>query len=162
LLSGQYHWLAVEHDRKWYERLAALNQNPHVEIRLIEPNHMPFTGPNNDGAYADLRDYVDQPAREGPYDLVIVDGRARLACLAKAKEILAENGVVLLHDAHRHHYAEGMRGWPYQALFTDYRRNGGGIWLGSRDRPIETVLDVPLHQQRWRKVKNRVVELLRI
>jgi predicted O-methyltransferase YrrM len=42
---------------------------------------------------------ADEPA--GPWDLVVVDGRARGACLTKALEVIAPDGVVLVDNVER-------------------------------------------------------------
>jgi hypothetical protein len=48
---------------------------------------------------------VDAPLAGGPYDVVIVDGVARLSCLEVAPRCLASGGVVVLDDAERPAYA---------------------------------------------------------
>lgn len=43
------------------------------------------------------------------FDLIFVDGRKRVTCMKTAKDILASDGVVLLHDCEREEYAEGIK-----------------------------------------------------
>lgn len=52
--------------------------------------------------------YVNPPV-EGKFDLIFIDGRNRLLCLKKSKELLSENGVVILHDSERPQYKEGIQ-----------------------------------------------------
>jgi len=52
--------------------------------------------------------YTD-PAVKGKFDLIFVDGRERVRCLQTAFKRLKPNGIVLLHDANRTYYEEGIR-----------------------------------------------------
>ncbi len=58
-----------------------------------------------------LTDYVDWPLDKGcKWDVVIVDGRKRARCIAVAKQVLADGGVILLHDAQRDYYHDACEG----------------------------------------------------
>lgn len=63
----------------------------------------------NDGTYNRFHEYVDAPKRE-KYDLIFIDGRARVSCLKKI--ILDENlnsaGAIFQHDAFLENYWEGF------------------------------------------------------
>ncbi len=58
------------------------------------------------------RDYADYVAAldavPGELDLVVVDGRARVACLEAAARRLAPGGIVLFDDSQRPRYAAGL------------------------------------------------------
>lgn len=47
------------------------------------------------------------------FSLVFVDGGDRVAELKFAYHLIAENGAVFLHDAHREDYEEGIRCYPF-------------------------------------------------
>ncbi|AIM39210.1 class I SAM-dependent methyltransferase [Sphingobacterium sp. SG20118] len=81
--------IAVEHDTNWFERIK--NQMPeNVEMRNISLEH---------------DDYVNAILQEDQrYDMVIVDGRKRVACCKNAIERLNEGGVLVLDDSERTHY----------------------------------------------------------
>ena len=49
----------------------------------------------------------------GPYDLIFVDGGNRPRELKYCVDLLAPDGVVFLHDAHREEYADGIRAYPF-------------------------------------------------
>ncbi|RLE64356.1 MAG: hypothetical protein DRJ47_07875 [Thermoprotei archaeon] len=55
-------------------------------------------------------------------------------------------GVVVLHDANRKHYLDPCKLYRYQVLFTDHRKDAGGLWLGSKNLKISTLLDVKKHK----------------
>ena len=95
-------------------------------------------------------------------DLIIIDGFARNACLSVAKDYLNRGGFVILHDANRNRYFEKQMSeqFKYSFLITDYRRSAGGIWIGSNDQPIETVLDTQKHSQKWQRINNKFSKIL--
>ncbi len=56
--------------------------------------------------YADYRAAITRAG--GTYDLICIDGRARMACLEAALPHLAPGGLILVDDAQRPRYREGM------------------------------------------------------
>ena len=89
--------LSIEHQQAFAEKA----RKDHPYARVI---------------HAPLRDYGanDYPVwpllhGEGPFDLIFVDGRRRAECLLTALEVLAPDGIVILHDAFRPHYAPAIR-----------------------------------------------------
>ena len=115
-------WHGIEHDRAWVENVSAA-----VSPRVVV-HHVPV----------DSDDYPLHPKRLGVTpDLIIVDGRRRNACLEVAREIIAADGVVLLHDSCRRRYETGMSRFPRRCVMTpgaaetrrvDRLRTGGLYW----------------------------------
>lgn len=114
--------ITVEHSKEWYEVLIAamfyrdLSQK---SIYLIEPEN------GFDSDYASVlpeyesvnfRRYVDSISEcdDGVFDLVLVDGRSRRACLEVAQSKVKPGGVLMLDDAHRvlYQYAMSKIDWP--------------------------------------------------
>ena len=62
----------------------------------------------------DKSQYATGPVDNGPFDVVLVDGIEREACLAVADQVLTANGVVLIDDSHRSAYADEIQ--RYQDL----------------------------------------------
>ncbi len=86
-------WLAVEHDSKWAERVIA---NVIAGVRVV---NIKTDGPQG------WKPYIEPEAAKGKkFDVVIVDGRMRRRCMAMAAGLLAEGGIVILHDAERPYY----------------------------------------------------------
>ena len=101
---------SVEHDAGFAEFLAPLlTAYPNTTLRLVPaaPSQRPAVGSRRRGhAGLDFSDYVTAiDAVEGEFDLVVVDGRARVACVRAALPRLAPDGVVLLDNADRDEYA---------------------------------------------------------
>lgn len=101
---------SVEHDPGFAEFLATLLPPVDgVDLRLVPavPSPEPRTPSNRRGhAGRDFTDYVATIEQtEGVFDLVVVDGRARVACVRAALPRLSSGGVVLLDNANRDEYA---------------------------------------------------------
>lgn len=149
LLAPGGSWIAIEHDPEWAARIRA-DAPPGAQIHTVPAEREPWLPENGDGSYADFRAYVEYPARFAPFDFILVDGRAREACLRRARDWLAPGGVVVMHDANRHFLRPAWDAYPRQLLFQDYRRYSGGIWIGSVDRELASLFDLPRHRRIWR------------
>lgn len=143
-------WISVEHDKAWAARMQEMNRDPRVRINHVPADRFPWSDPYRDGAYSDLKEYVDFPTRFGPFEFILVDGRARRDCLLKAHQLIREEGVVILHDANRTHYHEPFHLFKHQALFVDWRTRSGGIWIGSRGVEVGDFLDLRKHRGLYR------------
>jgi predicted O-methyltransferase YrrM len=142
-------WIAIEHDPEWASRIRQ-EAPANVEIHAVPGERQPWLPENGDGTYGDFQEYVEYPSRLGPFDFILVDGRAREACLRRAREMLAPGGVVVLHDANRHFLKAAWELFPHQVQFEDYRRYSGGIWIGSLERELASLFDLPRHRRIWR------------
>ncbi|MGY2026945.1 hypothetical protein [Nocardia gipuzkoensis] len=88
----------------------------------------PFLPGCEDHRLADLDAYVHDPARlGGQFDAIFVDGRKRRRCLLEARNLIADGGVVLLHDAFRTYY---QCAWQ---IYPSWRRIGEELWIGAAD-----------------------------
>ncbi len=153
-------WIAIEHDREWADAVEARCPDPRIEVHHVAPNRPLVPDADEDAAAAALRDYVAYPTPFAPFDFILVDGRARVGCLRRARDLLAPQGVIVLHDADRPQYRPGFEGYPRQVLLRGRRENAGGLWIGSIALPIGDVLDIDDHQRLWRWCR-RVGKVLR-
>ncbi len=104
---------SVEHHREFGEHLrASLAPLANVEFRIVEPvpSAAPVVGSRKEGAGGlDFADYVasidDLP---GTFDLVVIDGRAREACLERARHRLAPSGMIVFDNTRRRRYREAI------------------------------------------------------
>lgn len=151
LLPDGAKWLSIEHSPEWADIVRQNNTNPSVTIALVEPDASTWPG---DGDATSFKNYLAYPAQHGPFDFILVDGRARHAAVTAAARLLAPGGVVVLHDANRAAYASALTTYDHQILLRDARararRPAGGIWIGSQTRPIDDVLDIRMHERLWR------------
>ena len=130
--------VSVEHDAGFAKIAAPMLAVPKVEMRLIEP--VPADGaaraPSGRRGYeqSDFSAYVNSIADgAAPYDLVVIDGRARAACLERAWDCLGAGGLVVFDNSNRQRYqaALGRTG----GRLTRYRG-----WAPALPYPSETTL----------------------
>ncbi|WP_136637361.1 class I SAM-dependent methyltransferase [Pseudooceanicola onchidii] len=104
--------VSVEHDPQWFgmvtERLTAL-QNVRLRHAPAEATgDVASRKPGFEGQFFDR--YVAAIREEdGLFDLIVIDGRAREACLEEAKLRLAPGGVIVLDDFKRDRYRVAAR-----------------------------------------------------
>ena len=105
---------SVEHHRGFGEMMATeLAQFDHVTLRVIEPaaSERPVVASAKEGHrgldFAELR--RRHQLVDGDFDLVVVDGRAREACLRAAQRRLAPGGIVVFDNSRRRRYREAIR-----------------------------------------------------
>ena len=107
-LPAGAHLTSVEHHAAWFAKVGErLGERENVTRVLAEP-----TGDMGRNATIDeenathLGAYLDAAAGQ-KFDVILVDGVARVACMERARELLNPGGVVFLHDAQRDWYDEG-------------------------------------------------------
>lgn len=107
------HVTSVEHDAGFFRAAGPLLARDNVELRLVEPRRGSTTpaAPSGRRGYedCDFAAYVDAIG-EDRYDLIVVDGRARVACFERACSRLAPGGLVVFDNSERSRYAPALRG----------------------------------------------------
>lgn len=100
--------ISVEHDAPWHtlvqDRLGGLT---HVDLILRPPGAADPGFPSEKPGWTDagFRDYVTEIDAHAPgFDLIVIDGRARAACLAHAIPRLAAGGMILFDNSGRQRY----------------------------------------------------------
>ncbi|MBX3403232.1 MAG: class I SAM-dependent methyltransferase [Phycisphaeraceae bacterium] len=147
---------SIEHDREWFYEVANHLGNggrgPRDNVRMLLREPTGPLGANATAAEDDptsLQPFIDGADGER-FDVILVDGYARGACLERARSLLNPGGVVVLHDAQREWYDTG------KALFAarghmgscpDYP--GPELWWGTNSgdvafRPARATLN---HEQ---------------
>ena len=109
---------SVEHHRGFGEMMRAeLADLPgaratHVDLVVIEPvpSDAPAIGSKKEGMGGlDFADYVGRIDEVGgAFDMIVIDGRAREACLAAALPHLAHDGIIVFDNTHRRRYREAI------------------------------------------------------
>lgn len=107
---------SIEHDPRWAARTAralAARDADNVELRVVEPTRLVPPGgvPSAKPGYAglDFERYADAvDAVPGELDLVVIDGRAREACLARAIDRLADGGLIVFDNVDRERYRDAI------------------------------------------------------
>lgn len=148
-------WVSIEHLCGWARKIDSLKTHPRLQIIHVDAcnNSGWRSALIPDGSYGDFADYIEYPALLEPFDLILVDGRARVACLEKAPHYLNGAGATVLHDANRSLYHPLPTDFSDSVLFQDYRVEGG-LWIGTQKQPILELIDLPRHLAVWEFYRN--------
>lgn len=87
--------VSVEHHAEWH-RLLTSKVAAFDNIRLL---HRELEGDAYIGAIAEA---------DGPFDLIVIDGRRRTDCLARARPYLKPGGLILFDDSGRRRYRKAI------------------------------------------------------
>lgn len=103
----------VEHHRGFATHIApTLAEHPNITSLVVEPVETPSPKvPSAKEGHKGL-DFADYVAAiegvEGPFDLIVIDGRAREACLRAALPHLADDGLIVFDNTRRKRYRQAM------------------------------------------------------
>lgn len=165
-LNGDFQWMSIENNSDWVKHLNEKGLDKRVEIVFVAENEKAHYGYYkegiNDGSYGDFKDYIEYPLDKGPFDYIVIDGRARSECLKKSFDIIADDGVVVIHDANRKDYHEHFDLFSHRFLLTDTRPRSGGLAVLSKSRNIKEVIDTERHEKNWRYIRNGFANFLRV
>lgn len=120
------HVTSVEHHAGWHERmvaaLAARGDLCPVDLRLVSPDGIPASDAlyiskkagEKGQSFADYAGAIGaQP--DALYDLIVIDGRARNACLAHAEAHLAPGGMIVFDNTGRGRYMRAIEASGFAA-----------------------------------------------
>jgi len=105
---------SVEHHRGFGEHIAPiLAAQGNIDFRLVEPvkSATPSVPSAKEGQGGlDFTDYVAAiDGAEGSFDLVVIDGRAREACLRAALPHLEQDGIIVFDNSRQARYQVAIR-----------------------------------------------------
>lgn len=126
LLGPGSSWLAVEHQYGWFRHVqASISGLGGCSVAVVHvPPGREYVEGEDDGDVATFSAYIQAPQRfHESYEFILVDGRARVACLAKGWEMLDPQGFMVLHDAQRPEYARGIPCDGYLLRITNPKRS---------------------------------------
>jgi predicted O-methyltransferase YrrM len=106
--------VSIEHHRGFGEYIAPSLAAPgNVDLRIVEPVQTaipPVPSAKEGHAGLDFSDYVASiDSTSGSFDLVVIDGRAREACLPAALPRLAPDGIIVFDNSRRPRYKAAIR-----------------------------------------------------
>jgi Methyltransferase domain len=112
--AGEVH--SVEHHAGFASLMAGkVVEFPHVSLLHVPPvtvtSGAPRTPSRRHGhKNLDFTDYVNAiDGIDGEFDLIVIDGRAREACLRHAADRLAQDGVIVFDNTNRRRYQGSLR-----------------------------------------------------
>jgi len=88
--------ISIEHNKEWYNKILPYVSD-NVELYLCEPDKY-YEEVKHDGLYEQFETYITFPKKFGIFDVIFIDGRARIECAKFAKKISHENTTIFIHD----------------------------------------------------------------
>jgi hypothetical protein len=98
--------ISIEHQEKWYNKIVSKKPS-NCEIILKKPS-LPYTEGGHDGTYDEFKNYIEYPLSRAPYDIILIDGRARVGCASICKLLGNKETIVFIHDFERLEYQESL------------------------------------------------------
>lgn len=143
-------WHSIDNNLGWHEKVKNMVRQEDLEsvTELYIKEFPPFWKkpgwgeiPPLCGKFAPRLDeeiaYTQFPIELGiKFNVVIIDARFRKRCLQTARRVLAEDGIVIMHDAQKLHYHEGTEQYPYHAFLPTgswypFQKPRNKVWVGS-------------------------------
>lgn len=93
---------SIEHQEEWYKKINSLIKS-NTKLFFVPPDKKYVEG-GHDGSYNEFYNYINKGLEYGPYNLVYVDGRARVDCCRRIKHKLTSDGIIVIHDFERNEY----------------------------------------------------------
>lgn len=98
--------LSIEHQENWYDKMK--NEIPNNCELIFKNPDLPYTEGGHCGTYEEFKSYIEVPINYGPFDIILIDGRARVSCASICHKMSHENTIVFIHDYHREEYQEAL------------------------------------------------------
>jgi predicted O-methyltransferase YrrM len=145
-----FEWHAIDNNRDWHEKVVMLVKQANFQsnIKLYLEEFKPFWEKSGWGPVAppcgkfapsseNEKKYVDYPRLLGKkFDVIVVDARFRKRCIQVALKALQPDGIVILHDAQKKQYHEGLESYPTRRFIDSgkwypLQEEPNRIWIGS-------------------------------
>ena len=99
--------ISIEHQEEWYTKNLLVKPS-NCEILLRKPT-LPYSEGEHCGTYDEFKDYIEAPLYKTPYDVIFIDGRARVACASICNKLGHKDTIVFVHDFERPEYQEVLK-----------------------------------------------------
>jgi protein-L-isoaspartate O-methyltransferase len=96
--------VSVEHQQLWFDSIKNKSQE-NCKILFAQPD-LPYTEGKHCGTYDEFSTYINSPTQYGPYDIILIDGRARIECSKICNKLSHQDTIIFVHDWHREEYHE--------------------------------------------------------
>ena len=116
--------VSVEHDYLWFAVVEGMLQaKENVELALVQPHatsaELAIRSHRRGWGGLDFSRYVKSLlAQDGQFDLIVIDGRCRNACLEAACSKISSDGIILFDNADRRRYRPAIDACDLAKLWT--------------------------------------------
>ncbi len=90
--------VSIEHQLKWFDDISI--KAPDNCTVVYRPPDVQYKEGGDDGSADQFKSYIAAPLEFGPFDVILIDGRARYDC-SLICENLGEDPEIFVHDFHR-------------------------------------------------------------
>lgn len=98
--------VSVEHQENWYKDIS--KKKPNNCTLIYSAPDLDYTEGGDDGSYEEFYTYVNSPLNYAPFDVILIDGRARVSCASICNLLGNENTIVFIHDFFRPEYKKAL------------------------------------------------------
>jgi precorrin-6B methylase 2 len=88
---------SIEHNKNWYDNINLKISNTNANLYLCEPDNEYVEG-GHCGTLQQFETYIKKPLELGKFDLIFIDGRARIECAKICKDISHKDTLIFIHD----------------------------------------------------------------
>lgn len=97
--------ISIEHTKEWHEQ---------IKQKILANTILFLKFPDGlekgtDGTYKQFKEYIECPEVYKPFDVIIIDGRARVGCAKFAKNLATKDTDIFIHDYNREEYKEAEK-----------------------------------------------------
>ena len=99
--------VSIEHNREWYGTVSK-NLPSNAKLHFVPPKYQHDWRVDGDGSPDNFKKYISYPVELGnKYDLILIDGRARVKCASVCSKISKEDTMIFVHDFSDERISEG-------------------------------------------------------
>jgi hypothetical protein len=96
------HIVSIEHQLHWYN---IINKNkPNNCDLILAPPDLLYKEGISCGTYEEFKTYIEAPLSYAPFDIIFIDGRARVGCASICHKLAHFNSIIFIHDYTRSEY----------------------------------------------------------
>lgn len=99
---------SIEHNKDWFDNINSKISNTNISLYLCEPDNEYVEG-GHCGTFQQFETYIKKPLELGRFDLIFIDGRARIECAKICKDISHEDTLIFIHDYRGRFYKENYQ-----------------------------------------------------
>lgn len=96
--------VSIEHQKVWYDKVKSISPS-NCDLILQIPDEVYDEG-GLDGTYEQFKSYINSPVGMDTFDIILIDGRARVECAKVCSKFSNENTIIFVHDFFREEYQE--------------------------------------------------------
>ena len=96
--------ISIEHQQVWFDKISP-SIPTNCKLILSLPDKKYVEG-GYCGTYEEFETYINSPIQYGPYDIILIDGRARIECSKICDKLSHKDTIIFVHDWHREEYHE--------------------------------------------------------